>query len=179
MIFIRDVNLNEQLQNFNNSEIKSEELFHILGKRWALPVIKELAKNDIMGFNQIKNHFQRITPATLSSILKTLEQYGIVKKEISQNFPLSVSYFLTDYGIALHELSITVQLISSNQNSTTNKEHYRKISTMIEDFRNDTIQVLKNEIKQHLIPLATLASVGFGLCTAHGIQHLDHIDSFY
>jgi len=177
LIIIEGDYLDEQLENFDDSKIKPEELFHILGKRWALPVITELAKNDTMGFNQIKNNFQRITPSTLSSILKTLEQYGIIKKRISQNLPLSVSYFLTDYGIALHELSITVQVISSNPNSSMNKEYFRKISTIIKNFRSNTTQVLKNEVKKYLIPLATLASIGSVLCATHGIQHLEYLPS--
>jgi len=171
--------LGEQLENFDDSKIKSEELFHILGKRWALPVITELAKNDTMGFNQIKNNFQRITPTTLSSVLKTLEQYGIIKKRISQNLPLSISYFLTDYGISLHELSMMTEIISSNSNSSMNKEYLRKISTIFKNFTRDSTQVSKNKIRKYLLPLATLASVGSGLCTTHGIQHLEHLTSFY
>ncbi len=171
--------LKEQLENLDDSKLKSEELFHILGKKWTLPVITELTKNDTMGFNQIKNHFQKITPATLSSVLKTLEQYGIIKKKISQNLPLSISYFLTDYGIALHELSKMTEIISSNSNSSMNKEYLRKISTAIKNFKRDTTQVSKNEIRKYLLPLATLASVGSVLCTTHGIQHLEHLTSFY
>jgi len=169
----------EQLENLDDSKLKSEELFHILGKKWTLPVITELAKNDTMGFNQIKNHFQKITPTTLSSVLKTLEQYGIIKKKISQNLPLSISYFLTDYGIALHELSKMTEVISSNSNSSMNKEYLRKISTAIKNFKRDTTQVSKNEIRKYLLPLGTLASVGSVLCATHGIQHLEHLTSFY
>jgi len=169
----------EQLQNFDDSKLKSEELFHILGKKWTLPVITELAKNDTMGFNQIKNHFQKITPTTLSSVLKTLEQYGIIKKKISQNLPLSISYFLTDYGIALHELSIMTEVISSNSNSSMNKEYLKKISIAIKNFKRDTTQVSKNEIRKYLLPLTTLACAGSVLCITHGIQHLEHLTSFY
>jgi len=169
--------LDEQLENLDDSKIKSEELFNILGKRWALPVIHELRKNDTMGFNQIKNNFQRITPSTLSSILKTLEQYGIIKKRISQKLPLSVSYFLTDYGVSLHELSTMVDTISNNSDSSMNKEYFRKISTIIKNFTRDNTQVLKNEVRKYLIPLATLASAGSGLCAAHGIQHLENLPS--
>ncbi len=100
----------------------SDDIFRILGKKWSLPIIKKLAKYEILRFNQIKNDFQKITATTLSSILKELEKYGIVKKKIHDNYLSTVSYFLTDYGIALHELSIMVETISRNPNSSMNKE---------------------------------------------------------
>jgi len=115
----------------------SEDIFRLLGKKWSLPIIKKLAKHEILRFNQIKNNFQKITPTTLSSILKELGKHGIVKKKIHNDYLSTVSYFLTDYGIILHELSIMVESISSNSNSipSMNKEYLRKISTIIKNFR--------------------------------------------
>ena len=60
-----------------------------------------------------------------------------------------------------------------------NKEHLRKISTAIKNFKRDSTQVSKNEIRKYVLPLATLASAGSVLCTTHGIQHLGHLTSFY
>jgi len=59
----------------------SENIFRILGKKWSLPVIKKLAKNEVLRFNQLKNIFHKITPTTLSSVLKELEKHGIVQKK--------------------------------------------------------------------------------------------------
>jgi len=163
----------------SDASVISEDIFRILGKKWSLPIIKKLAKYEKLRFNQIKNNFQKITPTTLSSILKELEKHRIVKKKIHDDYLSTVSYFLTDYGIILHELSKMVETISSNSNSipSMNKEYLRKISTVIKNFRTNT-KVSKNKIRQFLLPLATLASVSSVLCTTHGIQHLKHLTSF-
>ena len=165
-------------QNLDDSKMKSEELFHILGKKWTLPVLRELAKNDTMGFNQVKNCFQKITPTTLSSVLKILEQYDVVKKKIHDALFLSVSYSLTDYGKTLYEFSIIAETISNNSTLPVSDRCLKKISILIKNFTSDHIDVSKNEIRKYLIPLATLASIGFGICTVHGIQHLEHLTSF-
>ena len=82
-------------------------------KKWSLPIIKKLAKYEILRFNQIKNNFQKITPTTLSSILKKLEKHGIVKK-IPDDSLSTVSYFLTDYGKTLHDISMMIETIHHN-----------------------------------------------------------------
>ena len=123
----------EQLENLDDSKIKSEELFHILGKRWALPVIRELAKNDTLGFNQIKNSFQKITPTTLSSVLKTLEQYGIIKKRIHHNLLSSVSYSLTTYGKILHKVSFILEEIPNKIISSLNTSSF-------DDVQNESVK---------------------------------------
>ena len=172
--------LERSISNFNESIIPSDELFHILGKRWSLSVIQELVKNDSMGFNQIKNHFQKITPTTLSSVMKTLEQYGIISKKHNTNPLSSVSYSLTNYGILLHDFSIMIETLSSASNSTPsmNEEYFRKISTIIKNFTRNNSEIIKNEIRKYVLPLGTLASVSTGLCISHGIQHLEHLTSF-
>lgn len=154
----------------------SEDIFRILGKKWSLPVIKKLAKNETLRFNQLKNNFQKITPSTLSSILKELEKHGIVQKKTDDGYFLTVLYFLTDYGKSLHAISIMIETIHPNSDlSYLTKENKPEKISIIQNFVKNEFATLQNKIRQHLIPLATLASIGAGICSLHGIEHLQHI----
>ncbi len=179
--------MDEQLQNFNNSKIKSEELFHILGKRWTLPVIRELAKNNTLGFNQIKNNFQKITPTTLSSVLKTLEQYGIIKKRIHHNLLSSVSYSLTTYGKILHNVSFILEKIpnktissldSSSFDDVQNKsvKQIRNVSRLVKRISTKSVN-FKNEVKKYFVPMAALCGASSGLCIIS--TYVSHTDNMF
>ena len=159
----------------SDASVISENIFRVLGKKWSLPIIKKLAKYEILRFNQIKNNFQKITPTTLSSILKELEKHGIVQKKTYDSYFLAVSYFLTDYGKSLHNISMMIETIHHNSKlSCLTKENKLEKISIIKNVKNDLITI-QNELRLHLIPLATLASVGAGICLMHGIEHLQHM----
>jgi DNA-binding HxlR family transcriptional regulator len=73
----------------------------IIGKRWSLCILLELYKgqNEEKQFNELKNMLQNITPKTLTTRLKELEQYGLVNKKIDDStVPIKCKYSLTDSG---------------------------------------------------------------------------------
>ncbi|MEZ5336278.1 MAG: helix-turn-helix domain-containing protein [Methanolobus sp.] len=50
-------------------------------------------------FNELKNKLQDVTPKTLSTRLKELEEYGLVDKNIDDSvFPIKSEYSLTQSG---------------------------------------------------------------------------------
>ena len=72
----------------------------IIGKRWTLCILLELHKgNEKKQFNELKNMLETITPKTLSTRLKELQEHGLVKKEIEgSQTPVRCNYSLTECG---------------------------------------------------------------------------------
>jgi DNA-binding HxlR family transcriptional regulator len=73
----------------------------IVGKKWSLCILHELYKgeNKRKRFNELKNKLQDVTPKTLSTRLKELEEHGLVDKNVDDTvFPIKSEYCLTESG---------------------------------------------------------------------------------
>ncbi|MFP4655589.1 MAG: winged helix-turn-helix transcriptional regulator [Methanohalobium sp.] len=73
----------------------------IIGKRWTLCILLELYKgqNSEKQFNELKNMLQSITPKTLATRLRELEEQGMIKKDIDNStVPIKCKYSLTESG---------------------------------------------------------------------------------
>src|SRR3989338_3606588 len=78
---------------------------HLLGKKWAIPIIEEIALGKFDGFNSFLNKFQGITPTRLSEQLKELETENIIQKTALNNPHLEpTKYVLTEKGHEFHRL---------------------------------------------------------------------------
>lgn len=74
---------------------------HYLGGKWKTVVLWYLIE-DKKRFNEIKKLIPNITEKMLSIQLKSLEEDGIIKKEVFNiKPPLKVEYSLTDFGKTL------------------------------------------------------------------------------
>ncbi len=76
-------------------------LLDVIGKKWALLIIAILGNEGEKGFNDLKAELKNISPKTLSSTLKKLEQLRLVNKQILPSSPPTVKYSLTDEGCEL------------------------------------------------------------------------------
>lgn len=85
---------------------ETEELFgkcpyftvqKILSGKWAFMILYHLQKNTLR-FNQIQKLMPDVTQATLTKQLRTLEEYGIIKRTIYPQVPPKVEYELSDMG---------------------------------------------------------------------------------
>ncbi len=73
----------------------------IVGKKWSLCIMHELCKGEKKQkrFNELKNKLQDVTPKTLSTRLKELEEHGLVEKKVDGSvFPNKSEYSLTESG---------------------------------------------------------------------------------
>lgn len=86
----------------NNCAI--HDLFHLLGKKWALLILSELDHNKELSFNQIKKQLANITNRVLSMRLRQLEQFEIIKKKVTPQKLHSVEYFITKKGSELMKI---------------------------------------------------------------------------
>src|SRR3989338_1542139 len=77
----------------------------VVGKKWSIPVLQEVALNGDKGFNEMFLRLGKISPKVLSQRLKQLEKEGIVEKDIFTNsMPVRTSYKLTQKGRALSKV---------------------------------------------------------------------------
>ena len=77
----------------------------LIGKRWTIVVIQEVALNGRKGFNTIHNRMRKISPKVLSKRLKELEEKGILEKKVfTDKAPFRTSYKLTKKGEDLQDI---------------------------------------------------------------------------
>lgn len=77
----------------------------LVGKKWTIVAMQEVALNGDKGFNAIYGRMGKISPKILSRRLKDLEAKGIIaKKIISDEIPVKTRYWLTEKGKALQEV---------------------------------------------------------------------------
>ena len=86
----------------------------ILGKKWTIVLIQEIALNGNKGFNFIFKRMSKISPKVLTRRLKSLEQQGLVSKAIvKNNNAINTKYSLTEKGKALSEVIINLKKFNS------------------------------------------------------------------
>lgn len=75
-----------------------EHSVDLLGGKWKLPIIHALMKNDIVRYKELERTITGITPKMLTMQLRSLEEDGLVKREIFATVPPTVEYSLTAVG---------------------------------------------------------------------------------
>lgn len=78
---------------------------HVIGRKWAIPIIEEIASGKFSGFNKFVKKSRNITARTLSIQLKELEAAGLVEKSNNEHKNRkTTSYSLTGKGQELHRI---------------------------------------------------------------------------
>ena len=77
------------------------ELGHILGKKWSIAIVEEIALDRFEGFNEFIRKSRHLTPHILSMELQEMEKAGFVKKGSKNS---TTSYKLTQKGKDLHAI---------------------------------------------------------------------------
>ncbi|MBI4170440.1 MAG: helix-turn-helix transcriptional regulator [Candidatus Aenigmarchaeota archaeon] len=97
------------------------ESSRILGKKWSIPIIEELAVKNTGSFNKLLTNVGAITSTTLSRHLHELEAAGIIRKiSHSREKTVSTSYAITRKGMELHRLLIEIKKWNIKWNGTPN-----------------------------------------------------------
>lgn len=73
----------------------------VIGERWTLLILRELALEGPRKFQDLQRAFRAISPNTLSARLKTLEEAGVVERRFYDQHPPRAEYVLTEKGEAL------------------------------------------------------------------------------
>ena len=78
---------------------------HIVGRKWAIPIIEELFFSEKINFNDLKKSLKHITSRTLSKTLKDFCNEGFIEKKIKKKNNISYTeYSLTKKGEDLHQV---------------------------------------------------------------------------
>jgi DNA-binding HxlR family transcriptional regulator len=70
----------------------------IVGDSWTILILRDLMTSGPRRFQDFGHSLQGISPTTLSSRLKRLEEAGIVERRFYEQHPPRAEYLLTDRG---------------------------------------------------------------------------------
>jgi DNA-binding HxlR family transcriptional regulator len=90
----------DQVRNFEPDHA-FERIHDIFGRKWHLRIVYHLVKKESLGFSQLKESITGISSKMLSESLSSLEEHGLVDRQIVNEQPVRVEYSLTESGCAL------------------------------------------------------------------------------
>lgn len=70
----------------------------LVGERWTILILRELVRFGPRKFQEIEAALPGISPNTLSTRLKRIEQAGIVERRFYEQHPPRAEYVLTEMG---------------------------------------------------------------------------------
>ncbi|MEM2159977.1 MAG: helix-turn-helix domain-containing protein [Candidatus Nitrosotenuis sp.] len=76
-------------------ECNADEIWSVLGRTWALLILKKLTEKEATRFNEIKKAIPQISNTVLSDRLRELEEEGLITKKVYAEVPIRVEYSLT------------------------------------------------------------------------------------
>lgn len=85
-----------------------ENMWEVLGRRWALLILRNLHTKEAIRFNELKRILPGISSTVLASRLLEMEREGLISKKIYPEIPPRVEYRLTsrarELGVILKDL---------------------------------------------------------------------------
>ncbi len=94
--------LQTHLDNWGLKGCPINNSLKIFQQKFALNIIRNIMLLKQTKFNQFLGSIEGINTKTLSIRLKELEEYGLIKRNVTQGRPLKVEYTLTEKGNALN-----------------------------------------------------------------------------
>lgn len=70
----------------------------LIGSKWKLPILWQLAQEDNLHYNEIKRRVNGVTNTMLTRCLRELEELGLISRYSYETIPPSVTYRLTEVG---------------------------------------------------------------------------------
>ena len=78
-----------------------ETTLSLIGNKWQVLILRDLHMNGTMRFKELQRSIGKISQKVLTSNLRTMEDTGIVHREVFAEVPPRVEYSLTDVGETL------------------------------------------------------------------------------
>jgi len=85
---------------------------NIIGKKFTLLLLRNMIFLKQKRFNEFLNSIEEINPKTLSIRLRELEKDRLIRREVFNETPVRVEYYLTEKGKALQPLLEQMALFS-------------------------------------------------------------------
>ncbi len=73
----------------------------MIGERWTILLLRDLLLHGPRRFQDFQESLPGVAPNTLSTRLKSLEDHGLVRREMYNERPPRLEYVLTDKGKSL------------------------------------------------------------------------------
>jgi DNA-binding HxlR family transcriptional regulator len=73
----------------------------LVGERWTMLLLRDLLLHGPRRFQDFQSSLPGIAPNTLSARLKSMEDSGLVRRELYSERPARLEYVLTDKGKSL------------------------------------------------------------------------------
>lgn len=81
----------------------------LIGGKWKLVILHQLATNGTKRFNELRKIFPDITQRTLTRQLRELEEDGLVNRKVYAEIPPKVEYALSETGESLIPLLLQLK----------------------------------------------------------------------
>ncbi|HET8857213.1 MAG TPA: helix-turn-helix domain-containing protein [Nitrososphaeraceae archaeon] len=85
---------------------------NIIGKKFTLLLLRNMIFLKQKRFNEFLNSIEEINPKTLSIRLRELEKDRLIKREVFNETPVRIEYYLTEKGKALQPILEQMALFS-------------------------------------------------------------------
>lgn len=73
-------------------------MIETIGKKWSLLIVNELGNHGSLRYNDLLDELKGISPSTLASMLKKLEEDNLITRQAFNEIPPRVEYSLTSSG---------------------------------------------------------------------------------
>ena len=88
-------------KTYENNECPVARTLDLIGERWTILLLRDLLLMGPRRFQDFQTSLPGIAPNTLSARLKSLEDDGLVRRQLYNDRPPRLEYVLTDKGKSL------------------------------------------------------------------------------
>ncbi|MGD9672608.1 MAG: winged helix-turn-helix transcriptional regulator [Candidatus Nitrosocosmicus sp.] len=102
-------------RSIENMEFKSCPVFNtfnIIGKKFSILILRNMIYDKQTRFNEFLNSIEEINPKTLSIRLKEMEKDGLIRRQVYDETPIRIEYYLTQKGKELQPILEQMALFS-------------------------------------------------------------------
>ena len=78
-----------------------ETTLSLIGNKWQVLILRDLTLNGTMRFKELQRSIGKVSQKVLTSNLRTMEDTGLVHREVYAEVPPRVEYSLTETGKTL------------------------------------------------------------------------------
>ncbi|HKR74586.1 MAG TPA: helix-turn-helix domain-containing protein [Candidatus Nitrosocosmicus sp.] len=86
--------------------------FNIIGKKFSILILRNMIYDKQTRFNEFLNSIEEINPKTLSIRLKEMEKDGLIRRQVYDETPIRIEYYLTQKGKELQPILEQMALFS-------------------------------------------------------------------
>ena len=99
-----------------------QEVAEALERKWSFQIIYEIGNYKKIRFIDLKEELKYISPKTLSDTLKKLNNGNLINKESFSQIPPKVEYSLSEDGLSLYPIIVSLLKWSTSRESSKIKQ---------------------------------------------------------